>query len=189
MELLLTGDNIIDIDSDLLLLNCLEDERPLKGSLGLVDWYECGIFSRFILQEKFIGNRGEKLLYATSPALIIPRILLIGLGKKKDFSYFKVNKIYSEIGEVLLKLNINRIVLTLPSPAIRDFRTHTFVESIMSGILEGGGRKNQSIFSEHVFIFPDDKDRSDEILLGLQKLKVDYKGKIDIDIERKTRMT
>lgn len=57
-----------------------EDERPLRGVAGYVDWRLCGALSRVLLSEFFAGAAGDCLLLPAHGRLAIPRIFVCGTG-------------------------------------------------------------------------------------------------------------
>lgn len=65
---------------DLLVVGFAEDERPLRGSAGLVDWRLCGALSRLIRAGRIGGARGEALLMPAGGGLRAGRVLALGLG-------------------------------------------------------------------------------------------------------------
>ena len=68
---------------DALCLFVGEDDRPLPGSAGYVDWRLCGALSRVLQSGFFVGARGDSLLLPTDGRFPVPRIFVIGLGRRK----------------------------------------------------------------------------------------------------------
>lgn len=68
------------LEADTLVLVVAEDERPLQGAAGLLDWRMCGWLTQQFLVENFRGKRGEKIL--TWPAKRVPteRVIILGAG-------------------------------------------------------------------------------------------------------------
>jgi hypothetical protein len=65
---------------DLLAVGLHEDERPLRGAAGRVDWRLCGAFSRLIRADRVRGARGEAVLMPAGRGLAAARVLGLGLG-------------------------------------------------------------------------------------------------------------
>lgn len=64
-----------------LLLFIQEEERPLQGAAGLVDWRLCGALTRMLKGEQFSGSKGELLLTVAEGRLPAQRIFLVGSGQ------------------------------------------------------------------------------------------------------------
>lgn len=110
-----TSAPIDDIKTDCAILSFYEDERPLKGMTGLVDWRLCGSLSRFILDGNIDGHFGEILMFPERKwKLQADRVLLIGLGPKSQFSFETYSVTIRRILDSIFKLNINDFVLELP---------------------------------------------------------------------------
>ena len=81
IELILAELPALDRQSDdLLVLGLLEDERPLAGLAGLVDWRLCGALSRWLVSGFASGSWGENVIYPSSARLAHNATLVLGLG-------------------------------------------------------------------------------------------------------------
>jgi leucyl aminopeptidase len=69
--------------ADLCLAPVFSDIRPLRGVAGLCDWRLNGHLSERLHQERFTGERGERLLL---PSRRLPwrAVLALGLGANRD---------------------------------------------------------------------------------------------------------
>jgi hypothetical protein len=80
LELALYAGSIVDAPVETLAVPIPEDERPLRGNAGFVDWRLGGELSRQ-LQSGFVSGRpGEALLLPAQRPFAAARILLFGLG-------------------------------------------------------------------------------------------------------------
>lgn len=80
LELALYAGSIVDAPVETLAVPVPEDERPLRGNAGFVDWRLGGEISRQ-LQSGFVSGRtGEALLLPAQRPFAAARILLFGLG-------------------------------------------------------------------------------------------------------------
>jgi hypothetical protein len=59
-----------------------EDERPLKGMAGCIDWRLCGMLSRLLQEGRFIGSLGDALLFAGFGRLRPERLFCFGGGRQ-----------------------------------------------------------------------------------------------------------
>jgi hypothetical protein len=98
-----------------------ENERPLKGLLGLLDWRLCGQISQLILAHHISGKEGEKLLssmheYGESPW----RLFVFGLGKSRDFNQEKAAELAELAEETLKKAGAKECKIILPKALLNE---------------------------------------------------------------------
>jgi len=74
------------IDCDLLVVAATEEERPLRGAAGLVDWRLYGVLSAAIQEHRFHGGFGESLLVPGSHQLRAKWAVLVGLGSALELT-------------------------------------------------------------------------------------------------------
>jgi hypothetical protein len=70
---------------DLAVLPFFEDERPLQGLLGLVDWRIGGGLSALVRSGFCTGAAGEAVLLPGRRTLPMERLVLLGLGSSRAF--------------------------------------------------------------------------------------------------------
>lgn len=99
---------------DALCLFVGEDERPLSGASGLVDWRLCGRLSRVLLDGFFQGARGEKLLLPGEGRLPIPRIFVFGIGPLARFDEEALSSGMTEAGRMLTRAQVKSVALEVP---------------------------------------------------------------------------
>jgi len=66
--------------ADALVVPLPEDERPLRGDAGRVDWRLSGQLSRLLLDGFASGRRGEAVLLPADARVASRRLLLAGVG-------------------------------------------------------------------------------------------------------------
>ena len=72
------------LEADVLLLSVFDDDRPLKGAAGYCDWRLNGRLSRMLLNGSFKSQAEEVLLTDTAGRIPVPRVLLFGLGSRRE---------------------------------------------------------------------------------------------------------
>src|SRR5262249_60449693 len=77
----LTLESLDPLPVDTVCLFVPEDERPLTGAAGYVDWRLCGQLSRLLVDGFFKGSRGESLLLPSNGRIGGPRGVVVGLGR------------------------------------------------------------------------------------------------------------
>ncbi len=80
---LTSGLDALDGLSGIEALCCfvVEDERPLSGATGYLDWRLCGGLSKILGSGFFVGAPGDKLLVPTDARIPAKRVFAMGLGK------------------------------------------------------------------------------------------------------------
>jgi hypothetical protein len=81
LEISLFPGSVVEAPADTILVPLPEDERPLRGDAGLVDWRLCGRISEQLRSGYLSGALGEAALLPGSRPLSPSRILLVGTGK------------------------------------------------------------------------------------------------------------
>jgi hypothetical protein len=99
---------------DSLCLFITEDERPLKGIAGFVDWRLCGGLSRVLLGDFFTGSPEDKLLFPTSGRLAMHRIFVIGLGKQKALTADGLGRAMATAAATLSRAAVQSVALEIP---------------------------------------------------------------------------
>ena len=59
----------------------VEDERPLSGATGYLDWRLCGGLSKILGSGFFVGAPGDKLLVPTDSRVPARKVFAVGLGR------------------------------------------------------------------------------------------------------------
>lgn len=101
-----------------LALFVTEDERPLSGAAGFVDWRVCGALSRVLRSGFFVGAAGERLLVPTFGALPPSRVFAFGLGKSSGATALGVEGVLDMAATTLSKAQVGSAALgfgVLPS--------------------------------------------------------------------------
>ena len=80
----LTMEALDQADAEALCLFVSEEERPLTGLAGLVDWRLSGRLSRMIRAGLVIGADGEALLTPPGMRLSFKKLFLFGLGSARS---------------------------------------------------------------------------------------------------------
>lgn len=106
-----------DTTSDALVVTIFDDERPLRGAAGLVDWRLCGRLSRLIKHGRIHGDSGESLLMPPGRRLPFQRILVFGLGSAQPFDEATYRRHVRHIREVVKRAGIRNYAVQPPGRA------------------------------------------------------------------------
>lgn len=98
---------------DLLILNVFEDQKEVKGATAAVDKIMGGLLGAVIKEDRFEGKLGATLLVRPNNKLSFKRVLLVGLGKKKDFSEEKIRHASAVAFNEAKKIQVKKIISIL----------------------------------------------------------------------------
>ncbi|MFP6580146.1 MAG: M17 family peptidase N-terminal domain-containing protein [Myxococcota bacterium] len=111
-------------EGDLLVAGFFEGDRPLRGSVGRVDWRVCGLISKALLEDRIAGRVGECLLLPTEGRLRVPLALAIGLGLRSDYDSERLFECTRMAVERALDLGARRVVLEPPGISAETLPGH-----------------------------------------------------------------
>lgn len=101
-----------------------EDERPLSGAAGFVDWRLCGEFSRILKSGFFTGTPGDKLLLPTEARVPARKLFAVGLGRTPAITALGLEHALSAAATMLTRAQVESVALAFPSlpPAVAGAR-------------------------------------------------------------------
>ena len=186
MDVILSTEAVDLQECDILVTGFFQDERPLKGSSGWLDWRLNGMISHFLIEKKLTGDWKETTLIPSSGRVTPRRVLLIGLGMVMDYSYLRLRELSSHLFEALKNLNTSSICLSLPSEHRYNVDCGKTAEVLIEGIADcldtdqssiyGGWAKDLQLF------FSVEEEKFPEILLGVQTAQSILKDLLKIRI-------
>jgi hypothetical protein len=100
---------------DALALLVFEDERPLRGLAGFVDWRLCGALSRILLGGRFSGAQGDALLFPVVGRLTGERVFCFGAGRKAELGKSGFTAASRRLGQALAMAGARAFVSELPA--------------------------------------------------------------------------
>lgn len=102
------------LQAQVLVLPFFEDERPLRGAAGFVDWRLCGALSRKLMAGYLHGSFGEKALVASPGKIKVDGLLLVGLGKSAEFGIQAGEQACAMIWDSLSQASPSTVAIALP---------------------------------------------------------------------------
>jgi hypothetical protein len=91
-----------------------EDERPLRGAAGYLDWRLCGALSRVLKDNFFTGRPDERLLMPTRGQVPAQRLFAVGLGPSRSVTALGLENALGATAQMLLKAQAKTVALALP---------------------------------------------------------------------------
>jgi hypothetical protein len=186
MEAILSTLRVDVQECEVLVSGFFEDERPLKGSTGWLDWRLNGILSRSVIHKKLIGNWKETTLIPSEGRIFSPLILLVGLGKVREYSYLRLRELFPFLLDTLRKLKVSKICFSLPEDDEHQVESGKLAEVLMEEIADSTDEASSSGTEEWIkglqLFFAEGEAPLPEILLGLQTAQSILKDRLNIRI-------
>lgn len=133
MQINLFSGKLFKLRSEVLVVTCFEDVRPLGGLAGEIDWLYGGIISGLIIQNKMTGRLGEVLLLAPQDKLQVSKIILVGLGACAKYSYPQIKSVARKLYHLMNGLNVRERAIELFVPKKQELDLSLLMESFLSG--------------------------------------------------------
>lgn len=175
MDVVLSTDEIDAQECDILVTGFFQDERPLKGSSGWIDWRLNGMLSHYLIEKKLTGDWKETTLIPSQGRVVARMILLLGLGQVQEYSYLRLRELSPYLLETLAKLNTSTICLSLPYEESYNVDCGKLAEILIEGIADcldlGQYRLDEEWVKGLRLFFAEGEERFPEILLGVQTAK------------------
>ncbi len=99
-----------------------------------------GVVARAAKSKEFSGKKGESLLLYPAKGLAAERVLLLGLGKEKQFSLTGLRQAASSAGKLLSEKQLGSFLLQLPPLALKKASFNQQVQAAAEGVLLAGYR-------------------------------------------------
>ena len=162
LELSLFPGSVVEAPADTILVPVPEDERPLRGDAGLVDWRLCGLISEQLRSGYVSGALGEAALLPGARPLSPSRLLLVGTGSAPPRGGARpiLRAMRSAAGKLLM-MRSPAALLALPGAI--DFAEDAV--SLLRGLVHGLA-EHQSDLGLHV-ILPDGAAKERALLSAL----------------------
>jgi hypothetical protein len=186
MDVILSTDGVDLQECDILAIGFFQDERPLKGSSGWIDWRLNGILSHFLIEKRLTGDWKETTLIPSRGRVIPPIILLFGLGKVRDYGYLRLRELSSHLLETLKNLKTPNICLSLPYEEHYNMDCGKSAKVLIEGIADcldsGHSSSNEEWINSLRLFFSVEEEKFPEILLEVQTAQSILKDRLKIRI-------
>lgn len=113
-----TLDELTSVDALALFVG--EDERPLRGLAGYVDWRLCGGLSR-VLKDNFFSGKLEDWLLLPSNGRVGPqRIFVLGVGEWAQATVASLSRALTVSARRLSLARVESVALEIPGPRLEE---------------------------------------------------------------------
>lgn len=127
--------SILDVDSDVIIVNLFEGVKNPKGVTGVVDKAFNGIISDYVIKkENFEGKYGE--VYKLPIVENGKKIYIAGLGKQEEFTYTKIRNLTAKIVRNMSG-NAKKVVSILHGAGVTGLCPERCAQMITEGAISG----------------------------------------------------
>jgi hypothetical protein len=144
LEIALYDGPAVRAPADALLVPIPEDERPLRGDAGRLDWRLGGEISRLLLSGFASGKRGEAVLVTGGARVASRRIVLVGVGRAADLPGRNLERSTRAAVARLLALRAGSAALALPEAV----EPEVDAEDLLRGVVQAlsGAEERASLY-------------------------------------------
>jgi len=186
VNIILTTAEIELQECDVLVTGFFQDERPLKGTSGWIDWRLNGHLSRFLIGKSLAGTWKETVLIPSQGRMIPGLILLLGLGKVKEYSSLRVRELSPYLLSTLQKLGISSLCISFPYGEAYNVDCAKLIQVVIEGISDGMNQNKLEIEGSWVtnlrIHFAEGEEKFPEVLMGVQTAKSILESQMDIRV-------
>jgi len=185
MDIILSIEDADLQECELLVTGLFQDERPLKGTSGLIDWRLNGTLSHLLKEGRMTGEWQEATLIPSHGRVIPPLILLLGLGKLRDYSTLRLRDLFPRLFETLRKLKSSKVCLSFPSNEKYNVDCGKSAEVLLEGMADcftSGVSLDEDWAGKLQLFFVAEEEKFPEILLGVQTAQSILKNRLKIRI-------
>ena len=134
MKTELSFTDIDKVDTEAIVLLFFDDERPLRGAAGIMDWRMNGAISNLIMNNKIRGEKGESILLLPNKRIKGKKVLMMGLGDSSKFTESTLKKTSGEVMNKLLKIGVKKFHLAIPSKELLSINAQVTALNVTEGI-------------------------------------------------------
>ena len=184
MDVIISKESIDLQESDLLVTALFKDERPLRGSIGWVDWRLNGVLSRFLIENRLTGEWRERTLIPSQGRVSPKAILILGMGKIKEYSYLSIREVVPFVVETLKNMRASNLCFSLPYGDEYNVDCGKLTEVLLEGITDSLDQSpsDREWIENLTLFFGEGEKRFSEILLGVQTAKSILTDRLQIRI-------
>jgi len=185
MDIILSIEDVDLQECELLVTGFFQDERPLKGTSGLIDWRLNGMLSHLLKEGKMTGEWQETTLIPSYGRVIPQLILFLGLGKVRDYSTLRLRDLSPRLFQTLRNLKSSKVCLSFPSNERYKVDCGKSAEVLLEGMADrfnSESSQDEDWAGKLQLFFTVEEEKFPEILLGVQTAQSILKDRLKIKI-------
>ena len=114
-----------DIQADLLVTTYFQDLGSPKGPTGMIDWRLNGFLSRNIVERRITGAKGEITLIPLNQKFTSQRMILMGLGKWRDYTISELRSLLPALQKVVMDMKPEHVCFCIPRALNESYEKET----------------------------------------------------------------
>jgi len=163
-----------------LVLGFFSDEKPPRGTCGLVDWRLNGMISRALKEGQLTGAFGERAMIPYPGRIASDFLCLVGLGPIAEISLNRVYDAAYDIAAMTDKLKMRDFAFDLPGDNRSALTTAGLMEAMITGFFDYLSRDVDRLASVSVCLVTS-ADRLSDVARGIEQFNrnVKHVGSVD----------
>jgi leucyl aminopeptidase len=145
MEIKAVAANLSGVKSGALLVSHFENGEPLEGDAGVLDKLLGGAIARLVSLKEIKGKLGEATIIHTAGKLAAERIVVIGMGKKKELNLDKIRRATAEACRLLRRKGVETIASSAFGAGINEISLEDAAQAMAEGAWLG-----LYLFQQHI---------------------------------------
>ena len=137
MRIKAVSGNIADIKAGAIILSCYQDTKHIDDITKSVDDALKGSISNLIKQGDIKGKSGEYTLLYSNGQISADRIIIAGMGKKKDITVDKISGVVADSCRRLRQKGVTEIATVPIGNGINHIKTESSIQAIVEGAILG----------------------------------------------------
>jgi hypothetical protein len=162
-----------------LVAGFFRDERPLRGSAGLLDWRLNGYVSKLLEDERLSGDANESTLVASQGRLPSNVALFVGLGGRSLYGFNQITNVISDVTRTLQKLHIDEFALEIPGARPLSLDPAESAYNTVKGIVKILSASAPEIARMRVTLLEPESVTA-RLRFGLRKAQSNFQGRVQI---------
>lgn len=171
MKLSFSSLPIDKIEIELIVLMHYQDNLPFRDLLGVLDWRLNGRLSRFVQGQHYSGKAKELLLMPSEFRFKASEILVMGLGKKEEFSEAHINQVFDYFLTTVSNKKASAVCFSLSQLLPSQFEWRNAIRLLLSKLVDYPQIKNV-VLREPI-----------EIVREAKKRKLSFGPQVEIDYQ------
>ena len=137
MRIRVVTGNITELAVDAIIVNLFEGIKSPGGATGAADKALDGAISSLIAKGQIKGKLNETTIIHTLGKIVPDMVLVVGLGKKKDFNPEKVRQVTAAACNSLRSANVQKIATILHGAGAGGIAPQAAAQAVTEGSLLG----------------------------------------------------
>jgi len=146
-----------------------------------VDWRLNGLVSRLIAEGRIRGEFSERVLIESQRRIPPQKIVLFGLGKRRDLSYETLRDAGARMAETAVRIHCFDFAVEVPAADRSLLEVAEMTTAFTTGMFEFLSGDLQTLAAAAPCLLSDESFFQ-KTLLGIHKLRINVKDKAQIDI-------